>query len=138
MSSVVHDHDQDRLHSEEPHTHSSNAIPVHKIFFYAATGILIAGLIGAIVIYVLAVDDGNADPNAYIANRSLYEFQIQRIGGMSAVYFARFNEWLSSLWHGRQLAYTVGLLTLAISFACFWIGDLIAPSEQDDDSKDAA
>ena len=41
------------------------------------------------------------------ANPRAYENQIERFGGKATLYAVRFNEWLSTLLHGRPLAVTV-------------------------------
>ncbi len=84
----------------------------------AGVAVLCAGFAAAALIYVLA-DEPAADPE--FANPRAYENQIERIGGKATLYAVRFNEWFASLWHGRTLAYTVAVLSLAISLVCFWI-----------------
>ena len=58
--------------------------------------------------------------------------------GMAMVYAVRFNEWLSSLWHGKRLAVTVAVLAMVIALACFWVANLMSlscPENSDDDCK---
>jgi hypothetical protein len=60
------------------------------------------------------------------------------VGGMAAVYAARFNRWLAGLWHGRPLAYTVAILSVAIALLCFMVARMIfvrLPSAQDKDAS---
>ncbi len=97
---------------------------MHKRVFYSGVFILVAGLIAGVLIYVFSTDE----PTIEIANRQAYEFQIERIGGKAEVYVVRFNEWLSSLWHGKQLGITLGLLAIVIALVCFWAADQIAES----------
>ncbi|MDB5811057.1 MAG: hypothetical protein JWN94_3179 [Betaproteobacteria bacterium] len=79
--------------------------------------ILIGGFAAATLIYVFADD---AASEVEFANPRAYENQIERIGGKATLYAVRFNEWLASLWHGKSLAYTVAVISLAISVGFFW------------------
>ncbi len=91
--------------------------PLSKRIFYAGVIILVAGLIAASCIYAFAMEANTVE----FANRQAYEFQIERIGGMATVYMVRFNEWLSSILHGKPLGITVGVLAVVIALMCFWI-----------------
>ncbi|SRR5258706_11004789 len=106
--------------------------PLHERIFYSGVAILVAGLTGAALIYVLSADDAGRRAEIEFANPRAYEFQIERIGGKAAVYAVRFNEWFSGLWHGRQLALTVAVLAIAIALACFWVANRMAATEHDD------
>jgi len=75
-----------------------------------AVAVLVVGLASAVWIYVTGgpvADDplGRDDSKAYLRNMELY-------GGQANVLAAQFMTWFQSLWHGRSLAYTVGVLTL--------------------------
>jgi uncharacterized membrane protein (DUF485 family) len=102
--------------------------PLHKRIFYLGVAVLVAGLIGAALIYVSSANTRSDDLTAQIADQRAYEYQIERFGGMATVYLVRFNEWLSSLWHGRQLAVTVGVLAIMIALVCFWVAGLLSAS----------
>jgi hypothetical protein len=98
--------------------------------------ILFAGLIGAALIYVFSAEDPTGGLVTEIGDRRANEFQIERIGGKATVYVVRFNQWLGSLWQGRQLASTVGVLSIVIALACFWVAGLVSarlPNDQDED-----
>jgi len=109
-------------------------LPLHERIFYAGVVILVAGLIGAALIYWLTADSAAKKTEIEFANPRAYEFQIERLGGKAAVYVVRFNEWFSGLWQGRQLAFTVAVLALVIALICFWFSKRLAealPAEQD-------
>ena len=111
-------------------------LPLHRRINCAGVVILAAGLTGAALIYLFAADD--AAPVTEIGDRRVNEFQIERIGGMAAVYAVRFNQWLGSLWHGRQLAFTIGVLAIVIALVCFWVASVVsARSPGDQDERDA-
>ena len=74
-----------------------------------AIGVLLAGLAAGALVYLFAGDDRSDALRQMTDNRN-YEYNIERIGGMSAVYAARFNAWFAGLWHGRSLGVTIGVL----------------------------
>src|SRR5271166_2262349 len=89
--------------------------PLHVRFFYCGVGILLVGLVSAALIYASAADNRVPDPSREIENEKIWEFSIEGIGGKAAVYAVMLNRWLAGLWHGRPLAYTVAVLTIAIA-----------------------
>jgi len=93
--------------------------PFHVRFFYCGVGILLVGLVSAALIYISAVDNEVPGPSREIENEKIWEFSIEGIGGKAAVYAVMLNRWLAGLWHGRPLAYTVAVLTIAIALVCF-------------------
>jgi len=96
-------------------------------FQHLAVTALVVGLVAAALIYAF-VDDTGPDAAAEIASGRVYEYNIERIGGKSAVYAARFNQWLGSLWHGRTLAYTVAAIAIAVAAMCLLAAHLVAPN----------
>ena len=94
--------------------------PLHVRFYLAGAFTLIAGLIGAALIYMTAADDMIAE----IAGDKRYEFQLERIGGKAAVFAVEFDQWFGSLWHGKQLAYTVAFLSIGVAIVCFLLARL--------------
>lgn len=95
--------------------------------------ILIAGLLCAAWVFDAATDDiGDSDVVNYqivaghfypltTADSKRYQYDMERIGGKYAVVAEEVNQWLSSLWHGKRLAYTIGVLAIVASLACFLI-----------------
>ncbi|MGA2548533.1 MAG: hypothetical protein ABSF50_00165 [Burkholderiaceae bacterium] len=43
-----------------------------------------------------------------------YQFEVERMGGKMGLLIAQFNDWFTGLWHGRTLAYTLGVITVAV------------------------
>jgi hypothetical protein len=81
-----------------------------KLLKRIAAAILVVGLASAVWIYVAAgpaAEDplGRDDSKAYQRNMELY-------GGQANVLAFQLMTWFQGLWHGRSLAYTVGVLTL--------------------------
>jgi len=109
-------------------------LPLHERIFYAGVVILVAGLIGAALIYWLTADSAVKKTEIEFANPRAYEYQIERLGGKVTVYVVRFNEWFTGLWQGRQLAFTVAVLAVVIALICFWLSKRMAealPSDRD-------
>ena len=120
------------LHEASPA--NEGGLPLHERIFYAGVVILVAGLIGAALIYWVTADSAVKKTEIEYANPRAYEFQIERLGGKATVYVVRFNEWFTGLWQGRQLAFTVAVLALVIALICFWLSKRLAealPAERD-------
>ncbi len=98
-----------------------------------AAAILVLGVIASALIYAVTGNDTDGDPS--ILNPSRYEFDLERVGGKAAVYVARFDHWLSSLWHGRPLAYTVLALSVLSALVCFAVARIDSSPMQDDDDS---
>jgi hypothetical protein len=56
--------------------------------------------------------------------------QLERLGGRASVQTAEFDQWLSSLWHGRRLAGTLAVLGLVVGGACWRLGALMAEDDE--------
>jgi hypothetical protein len=78
-----------------------------------SAGLLLLGLGGAVLIYVLAPPELPDDPwRTDPLNQRRYVRQMQVMGGKANLLSADFIEWFGGLWHGRNLAGTVAVLTL--------------------------
>lgn len=106
-------------------SHAQQPLPLHVRIRYCGVAILLVGLVSAALIYLLASDDSSASRAAEIESGRLYEYNLERIGGMAAVYAARLNRWLAGLWHGRPLAYTVAVLAVALALLCFGVAHMV-------------
>ncbi len=88
--------------------------------------ILVLGLLSAVAIFAHSVpatvtvglDDGVPDKREMV--------QIEQFGGKGNLVAIEITTWFSSLWHGRRLAYTVAVLSIAIFATCRWAADLSA------------
>jgi len=108
------------------------------------TIVLLAGLLAAIAAYSLAEEADRADAIGYrIVNGQVYAVsaaeeprrtqELERIGGKGEVWIYHFDHWLGLLWHGKRLAGTLGLTSLAIALLCFHFAGLM-----DGDAAEAA
>ena len=75
--------------------------------------LLLLGLAGATVIFILAPPELPEDPwRTDPLGQRRYARQMQVMGGKANLLSADFIEWFGGLWHGRNLAGTVAVLTL--------------------------
>jgi hypothetical protein len=97
-----------------------------------SVAVAVAGLLGALLIYVRA-DDGDADENVQIvivdgqtykiplASTKMYQRELRRFGGEAAVVFDDINRWLATLWRGRPLAIITACITALVSIGLFLV-----------------
>ncbi|HEV8501905.1 MAG TPA: hypothetical protein VGR63_10010 [Casimicrobiaceae bacterium] len=113
-------------HVDDAHASAPNPLRWRARFRFLGAAALAVGLFAATLIYAFA-DDAAPDAAAQIAGSRVYEYDIERIGGKSAVYAVRFNQWLASLWHGTTLAYTVAVIAIAVAAMCLLAARLATP-----------
>ena len=101
----------------------------------AAVVVVVVGWLAAAVVFALARADGEQGADAYrvvggqayasddASSRELR--QLERLGGKAAVLTFKFNRWLTSLWSGRPLAYTLAVLSLLVALGCLHIAGLM-------------
>ena len=75
-----------------------------------AAGVLCVGLAVALVIYVNAAPPPD-DAEEWPAKSKQYLREMELYGGKANVLANEAREWFDGLWHGRRLAFTVGLLS---------------------------
>ena len=93
---------------------------------YAAAAVLLLGLFAAELVYMFAADD--SDAAAEIARGRMYQHNLQLMGGKAAILFDSFDQWFDGLWHGRGLAYTVGVLSIVVAAALYVAARLCEPA----------
>lgn len=91
--------------------------------------VLLAGLSCAVLLYQTATEDnGNVIGYVFVDGREYairpedskrYQNELTRIGGRSAVVADEIDRWFDSLLHGKRLAYTLALVSIGVSLACF-------------------
>ena len=111
------------------------AASLHTLTYYSGVGILFIGLLGAELIYYFATDDEAAELASQLTRGKAYEHNVQVIGGNFSLYAARLGDWFSGLWQGRQLAYTVAVLSVAIAAACFLIAYLASKASRAEERR---
>jgi hypothetical protein len=79
--------------------------------------ILVLGFAAAVVIYLTA-QPPPGNPLGYDPlDTKKYLHDLEVYGGKANVLAAEFREWFDGLWHGKQLAFTVAVITVAAAFA---------------------
>ena len=98
--------------------------------FQWGLGILLLGWLAALILFMVNGADagtasgyeiigGQAYPIAAAQSR-VDTYNLERIGGKSAVFAVQFNDWLGSLWHGRRLAYLLAIVSSVVGLFCLW------------------
>jgi len=103
-----------------------------------ALAILAAGLTSAVVVYLAAGPDAD-NPLGYDPMQTkTYLHDLELYGGKANVLAAQFREWFTGLWLGRNLAYTISVLTVLVVLALRYVaaaGALEPLDEADDDAS---
>jgi hypothetical protein len=102
---------------------------VRPVIGYWGVAVLVVGMLSAVLIAMTATDD-ETDAASAIATDRMYQHNLELMGGKFGVLLAEFSDWFASLWHGRALAYTVGVVSIAIAAACFLLARLMKPPRQ--------
>ncbi|MFZ0918042.1 MAG: hypothetical protein WAN04_14210 [Candidatus Udaeobacter sp.] len=98
------------------------------------TVLLVVGLLAAAIVFSRALPDEELGIPGVDVLTKRDMLQLEKMGGKSYILFNDFNEWFASLWHGRRLAYTIGVLSVGGFLGCRWFADLLdhAPASDDD------
>jgi hypothetical protein len=100
----------------------------HRRVQLAGALIAVLGLVAAAFVWFGAPgDDEGVDDGMAQRERQ----QVERLGGRATVQTVQFDAWLGSLWHGRRLAWTLAILSLAAGGGCAWIGTLMGEEVDD-------
>jgi len=117
-------------HAVPPNNHFKRT-PLHLRLYQLGALILAIGLIAAAIVYFRAVDYADAGYILGLSGDKRYTMELQRIGGQAAVAAVQFDQWFDSLWHGKQLAFTLAFLTIAAAALCFLLGDRLSAGVSD-------
>jgi hypothetical protein len=106
---------------------------IRNRLYLIGAAILLVGLLCAAWVYLAAPDDSS---DSYIIGYELvnghkypitaadskhYQYQMEQLGGNFMVLSDELARWLSSLWHGQRLAYTIAFLSIVAALVCFWV-----------------
>jgi hypothetical protein len=129
---------------KQDHPHQNTQLPIR--FRRIGVCILVVGLLGATLVYFTATDArygaigyesiGGHSYAVMPGDSKSYQYELERIGGKSAVMAADMNTWWASLWHGRRLAYTLAFLSIGACVACFILAHLLTLQPWPDDTED--
>ncbi len=86
----------------------------HARLRYGTFAILIVGFAAAIIVFFTA-QPPEANPLGYDPlDTKKYLHDLEVYGGKANLLAEEFREWFDSLWHGRQLALTIVVITLLV------------------------
>jgi hypothetical protein len=54
-----------------------------------------------------------------------YQYDLELVGGKMVLYADDMRRWFEGLWHGKSLAYSIGFITIIISYAFYISGNYI-------------
>lgn len=101
--------------------------------------LLLGGLLSALIVYFTAPVDESAGLLGVDIRTNRDRLQLQRMGGSSYVFFKDLDDGFASLWHGRRLGCTLGVLSLLGFLICRGLArvhdDEAASQQQERDAK---
>jgi len=114
---------------------------------FSALVILLAGLCGALLIYLFAVDVPDDSLGYVIVNGTVYPLatadskkyrrEVERLGGKAALAFDDFGRWFGGLWRGKTLAGTVVWISILLSLGIYFFANALGPDPPSSDGRDA-
>jgi hypothetical protein len=102
-------------------------LPARTRHHLVAALILLAGLAAATVIYLRAGSSPDELLEFSPDTSKTYLRDLQLYGGTANVLAVKLQTWFDGLWHGRSLAYTVGVLAAGVSAAYLFFAVVFAP-----------
>lgn len=135
-----------RYHSEERYNMKWKSVELRMFLNLMSVIILLVGLGMAVFIYRTAdsessgalgyqIIDGTVYP-IMPENTKIYRHDLEVFGGKAAVLADDFRRWFIGLWHGRSLAFTIAVITILVSFACFFTARHLPSISQSDARTD--
>ncbi len=96
-----------------------NFLDNQKRLYWIMVIVLLAGLGISAVVYFNA-ESPDADSYEFRPEDSrMFRHNLEVYGGKISLAVSDFTVWFSELWHGRQLAYTIAFITLAVCLLIF-------------------
>ena len=83
--------------------------------------ILLIGLSTSAIIYLAAVNTADSVLGYEPENSKLYLRDLELYGGKANLLADELMRWFAGLWHGESLAYTIGCITILLSFGFFFV-----------------
>ncbi len=108
--------------------------------------VLLLGLTAAVIVLLFGgeapdnttsyeIIDGVSYP-VDVNNTKSYNYNMERIVGKSGVFASDLDDWFSSLWHGKRLAYTLAGLSVVGFLLCFYFAHLFSLPPLEDEVSD--
>jgi hypothetical protein len=109
--------------------------PRNRPYLIAAI-ILLVGLGSAIVIYLTAGTAPDTLLELSPDSSKKYLRDLQLYGGTANVLAVELMDWLNGLWHGRSLAFTVAVITVAVCLGYLFFAVLLPRYASEDTPAD--
>lgn len=97
--------------------------------FDVVRGVLLVGLTSAVAVFFTAVDPADNPLGNPAEDSKIYRRSMEMVGGTANLVAGDITDWLTNLWHGRTLAYTLAFLTLVVAYGFFFITEDLPPAE---------
>jgi hypothetical protein len=84
-------------------------------------GIVLVGLTSAVTVFFTAggpADNPLGNPQD---TSKVYRRTMEMVGGEANLVASDITDWVTGLWHGRTLAYTLAVITLVAAYGFFFI-----------------
>ena len=102
----------------------------------ATRGIVAVGFLAAVIVYITAGPPPQNPLGYDPLQTKAYRHELEVFGGKANVIVAEFQDWFDGLWHGRQLAWTIAVLSLIAAYLFqLTVRLLQAGPEEPDDAK---
>ena len=110
-----------------------------KTLYLIGTFVLLLGLIGAATLYAVAGEgpDNSIGYEVYpvaTGESKRYRHDLEQYGGKMALLTDEFGNWFSGLWHGRSLAYMIGVISVALSGMIFLVASQLDSGRNRDET----
>jgi ABC-type dipeptide/oligopeptide/nickel transport system permease subunit len=115
-----------------------------KTLYLIGTLVLLLGLTGAATLYAVAGEGPDNSIGYEVVNGAVYpvatgeskryRHDLEQYGGKMALLTDEFGNWFSGLWHGRSLAYTIGVISVALSGVIFLVASQLDTGRNRDET----
>jgi hypothetical protein len=107
---------------ENPRHERQGLSPAQVRIYAVGYAVLALGCGSSFWAYRVAVRDELGDSlMAQARDTKAYQGQMEYLGGKANVLGSDISGWFAGLWHGRNLAYTLAVLTIVIALLCFYV-----------------
>jgi hypothetical protein len=94
--------------------------------------ILAAGFVAAVAVYVVASARPEDPLNDQLTSKK-YLHDLEVYGGKANVLAAEFRDWFAGMWYGKNLAFTIAVLTVLAALVYRFFATPLPPLEDLDD-----
>ena len=84
-------------------------------------GIVLVGLTSAVAVYFTATNPAEDPLGNPQETSKIYRRSMEMVGGTANLVASDITDWFAGLWHGRNLAYTLAVITVVVAYGFFFI-----------------